>query len=181
MNYELSNRCRSLLEKQDISFKKAKLDELDKILVIYSERTKWFKDKKINQWSKYLEHHPRKEFQKAIKEGYFFLLKKNKKIIACFELSYDSKYWKDSNSQVIYIYKIVTKIESKKLGSIIFEICKDIAKTNNKKRLRLDCLSTNKKLNAIYENYGFKLIRTGCEDYYHYSLREYIIDDEVNN
>ena len=177
MNYILSSSCKDLLKKQNITFKKAEINELDKMLEVYSARIKWFKEKQIKQWNKYLEHHPKEEFENIIKEGYFFTLKQNGKIIAAFELSTDSKYWKDSGTQAYYIYKVVTKIGSKEVGNIIFEICKDIAKTNDKKYLRLDCLSTNEKLNDIYESHGFKLIRTGYEDYYPYSLRECAIDE----
>lgn len=39
----------------------------------------------------------------------------------------------------------------------------------------LDCLATNKKLNEIYENNGFKFIKEGY-DYYHYVLREWKVE-----
>ena len=72
MNYILSSSCKDLLKKQNITFKKAEINELDKILEVYSERIKWFKEKQIKQWNKYLEHHPKEEFENIIKEGYFF-------------------------------------------------------------------------------------------------------------
>ena len=59
----------------------------------------------------------------------------------------------------------------KNFGHIIFKICKDLANKNKKEYLRIECLTTNNRLNNIYEKHGFKFIRTG-EDYYKYSLRE---------
>lgn len=172
MNYEISNECNNLLKMLNINFKKARLDELDKILEIYLERMKWFKEKGIKQWGKYLEHHPKSEFEDGIKNGYYFILEKDNEIISGFELSTDSKYWNDENTKAYYIYKLVTKVGNKEIGKLVFDICKDLAKANNKDYLRLDCLSTNAKLNDIYENHGFKLVRNGSEDYYNFSLRE---------
>lgn len=106
---------------------------------------------------------------------YFYLKKeqtglkeKNNNIIAGFELSSNSKYWNDNTTEAYYIYKIVTKVDYKKLGVLIFMISKNICKNNNKIFLRLDCLNGNNKLNKIYEDYGFKLKYTGCCDYYNY-------------
>lgn len=172
MNYELSSDCRSLLEKYNINFKKADLKQLDKIIEIYSERMQWFKDKGIKQWSKYLENHPKSEFAEVISKGYYFILEKEDKIIAGFEISADSTYWNDNEANAYYIYKLVVKVGNKKIGNIIFDICKDIAKTNNKEYLRLNCESGNLKLNDMYENHNFKFIRKGFKGDYYYSLRQ---------
>ena len=58
-----------------------------------------------------------------------------------------------------------------KLFKQYIDICKELAKQNDKNYLRLECLSTNEKLNQIYENYHFKFIRQGI-GYYPYNLRE---------
>lgn len=172
MNYILSIDCKNLLQKQNINFKKAKLNEIDKILEVYLERMKWFREKEIKQWGKYLEHHPKSEFEEVIGKGNYFILEKNNKIIAGFELSTDSKYWNDNKTKAYYIYKLVTRVGNKGIGNIVFDICKNLAKANDKEYLRLDCLSTNQKLNDIYESHNFKLMKTGCQGMYHYSLRE---------
>ena len=52
-----------------------------------------------------------------------------------------------------------------------------IARLNEKKYLRIDCLKSNKKLNNIYENHNFKLIRYGNNDRYSFSLRECNVDE----
>lgn len=92
----------------------------------------WFKQHNIVQWKKYLEHHPKPEFVDEIEREYFFILKKNGKVIAAFELSTDSKFWNDNDDDAYYIYKIVTKVGSKHLGNIIIDICKYIAKQSKK-------------------------------------------------
>lgn len=180
VNYEVSENIIRKLKEKNMIFSKAVINEVDEILNIYTERMKWFQEHEIKQWRKYLDHHPREEFEDVIKNGYFFTLKQNNKIIACFELSTNSKFWNDEYTSAYYIYKIVTKVGCKAVGNLMFEICKDIAKTNHKKYLRLDCLQSNKKLNDIYNNHGFKLIKNGYENknyYYGFSLRELEVDE----
>lgn len=172
MNYSLNFEIEEILNDKNVQFIKAEISDLDEIISLFEERTKWFKENQIKQWSKYLEHHPKEEFEDIITSGYYFVLKENGNIIAGFELSTDSKYWNDKTTNAYYIYKLVTKVNYKNIGNLVFMICKNIAKNNNQRYLRLDCLKNNVKLNNIYEKHGFILKDTGCQDYYTYSLRE---------
>ena len=150
----------------------ANMSDIDLILDLYSERMQWFKDNNIKQWTRYLSNHPKSEFEEAINNKNYYIVKNNGEIIAGFEVSTDSKDWKDDITPAYYIYKVVTKVGYKNIGDIIFKKCKEIAKLNNKKYLRLDCLKSNEKLNKIYESHNFKLIQYGYNKRYEYSLRE---------
>lgn len=166
MIYDLNEKIKKILSDNKLTLIKANKDELNCILQLYSERIKWFKDNNIKQWGEYFNYHPKDEFEKIINDGNYYVLKDSSNIIAGFELSTDSKYWKDN----------VTKVGYKNIGSIVLKICKDIAKLDNKEYLRLNCLKSNKKLNDLYENHGFRLIKYNYEDYYSYSLRECVIN-----
>lgn len=174
VNYNISNKCKKILKDKNIEFEVAKEDQLDEILKIYQERIDWFKEKEIKQWTKYKEHHSKEEFRDIIKRGRLFILKQNKDIISAFQIEENSKYWED-NEEAYYLYKVVTLPKTRKIGNIIVAICKDLAISNNKKYLRLDCLEDNTKLNEIYIKHGFKLIKTGANKDYIYALREYKI------
>ena len=150
----------------------ARKEEIDDILNLYKERTAWFKEKGINQWQKYLEHHNKNEFLDAINQKQFFLICQNNTILACFEISEESKLWNENNNDSYYIYKIVTKVDIKNLGKLIFDICEKIAKSNNKKYLKIDCLKRNLKLNEIYNSHDFKFVKTDTQDYYTFNLRK---------
>lgn len=159
----------------------AKYSDLSSILNLYSERMKWFQDHHIKQWSRYLLNHPIQEFEEAIEGKRYYVIKENGEIIAGFELSTDSKEWNDNITPAYYIYKVVTKVGHKGVGKVIFDKCKEMARENGKKYLRLDCLKSNEKLNALYEKHNFRLIRYGCNERYHYSLRELKIDQSSDD
>ena len=155
----------------------ANINDIDSIIRLYSERMKWFRDNNIKQWSKYLNNHPKSEFEKAINNGSYYIVKQNDEIVAGFELSTNSKDWNDDTTPAYYIYKVVTKVGYKNLGKFIFAKCKEIAKLDGKKYLRLDCLKSNKKLNNIYKSHNFQLVKYGENNRYSYSLRELKIDE----
>lgn len=155
----------------------AKMKDIDSILALYSDRMKWFKNNNIKQWSRYLQNHPKEEFAEAIKNKNFYIIKQKNILVAGFELSTNSKDWNDDITPAYYIYKVVTKVGHKNLGQVIFDKCKELAKRDGKKFLRLDCLKSNQKLNGIYESHNFKLIRYGNNERYSYSLRELKIDE----
>ncbi len=155
-----------------LCFQKAQIEDLEPILELYIQRMQWFKQKGIKQWGKYLKNHPKEEFVKTIENGNYYILKKQNEIIAGLEISTNSNFGNDTTSNAYYLYKVVTKVGYKNIGSEIFEIAKNITKESGKKYLRLDCLSSNKKLNELYEKHGFKYVKEG-ESFYHYTLREW--------
>lgn len=65
----------------------ANISDIDFILELYSERMQWFKDNNIKQWSKYPTNHPKSEFEEAINNKNYYIIKNNDKIVAGFEVS----------------------------------------------------------------------------------------------
>lgn len=161
---------------ENIVFAKATTDDIDEIINLYAERMEWFKENRIKQWSKYLTNHPKKQFIQVIKKGDYYILKKDNEIIAGFEISTNSNFWNDNKSNAYYLYKVVSKVGYKNLGSEMFKIAKNITRTSGKDYLRIECLSSNKKLNELYDKYGFKYVKEG-QDYYHYTLREWKVNE----
>lgn len=159
----------------DYTVKLANPNEIDTILNIYKERIDWFKKNEIRMWSKYLEHHPKEEFLKAILYKTFFVIKKADKIIACFELTDENRFWGKNNSRAYYVYKIVTRPKNTGIAKIIFDFCKETAMLNNKKYLRIDHVKCNEKLNNIYEKHGFRIMDSGRVDSYEFNLRQLTI------
>ncbi len=151
---------------------KATIKDIDEIINLYAERMQWFKDNNIKQWSKYLTNHPKEQFIKVIEAGNYYILKIDNEIVAGFEVSNDSHFWNDNSPNAYYLYKVVSKVGYKNIGSEIFKNAKNITIENGKKYLRTECLASNEKLNDIYDKNGFKYIKEG-QDYYHYILREW--------
>ncbi|MCI8569568.1 MAG: GNAT family N-acetyltransferase [Bacilli bacterium] len=153
-------------------FEKATINDLENIYKLYEERAEWFKKNNIDQWDSYFTYHPKSDFINAIKDKRFYIIKQESEIIASFELSSDSNCWNDSITSAYYLYKVVTKVNHKNLGKLIFDKCREIAIKDNKKFLRLNCIESNVKLNEIYESYNFKFVRNIKSNKYVFSLRQ---------
>lgn len=151
----------------------ASIDKIDSIIDIYRERVEWFKHNNINQWSKYLEYHPKSEFLNYIKNGKLYLVLNNNTIVGCYVLSTDSDHWQDNVSKAYYLSRVVTKANTSGVGKFIFDRCKQLAIENNQKYLRLECIKTNVKLNSLYEKYGFQFVKFDKNDVF--SLREMVL------
>lgn len=169
MNNNLSKDIEKILIENNMTFEIASLEQLNEIYELYNNRTSWFKENNIKQWSRYIIRHE-SEFPIAIENKNYYILKKNNEIIAGFEISNNPGYFED-NCESLYLNKVVSKVGHKNIGSFIFMICKNLARNNNMKYLRLNCIKWNDKLNEIYEKYGFKLVGCGKSDY-EYCLRE---------
>lgn len=173
-------KVNSILMKQladnNLVFERAEIKQIDEIRDLYAERTEWFQEQKIRQWSEYLKHHPKEEFLNSIAQGNYYILKQNGKIIGGYELKEDSKYWNRDIGQAYYINKVVTKVGLRGIGKFLLDTAKYITNKSNKHFLRLNCLSYNEQLNQIYEKYGFSFVENGY-DGYHYTLREWKVEE----
>lgn len=170
MNIGLSKETEQTLINNNITFQFGNLQQFDKIYELYNSRTKWFESNNIKQWPRYAERH-KNEIQTAIENKNYYIFKKQNEIIAGFEISNEPGYFND-DGQALYLHKVVVKVGYKNIGTYIFMVAKDLAKSNNKQHLRLDCVKNNEKLNEIYEKYGFKFVGSGKTIRYEYCLRE---------
>lgn len=156
----------------EIVLEKAALSDIDAIMQLYQERIVWFRRKKIPQWGHYLEHHPREEFEKGVKNGEYHVVKKGSEVVAGFTLSDNSENWTDDDPEAWYLSRVVIKPGYKNLGSYISDVAKKLTVSVGKKYLRLECIFENQPLNNAWEKHGFLYIRD-VEGTYHCSLREW--------
>ena len=66
MNRKISKEIENILKSNNITFEVACIKQLNEIYELYNNRTIWFKENNIKQWSKYIARH-KKEFPIAIK------------------------------------------------------------------------------------------------------------------
>lgn len=175
MKIELSEYLKEELNINDLTFSLAKESDIYEIELLFLERIRWFRKNNIEQWNGYLKRHNKYEFLNLINNRNYYLLKKNNSIVACFALTDQNDFW-DNKDLSYYLSKFLVKLGYKNIGKIAIEICKYLCYINNQDYLRLDCLKNNKKLNQIYENYGFKYVKdidVGIE----FTLREFSVKD----
>lgn len=88
----------------------------------------------------------------------------------------DTKYWSDSDIvKAYYIHHFATKIGFNGLGQLLLNFVINKCKLDNKKYLRLDCVSDNEKLNNYYKRIGFIFYKKITVNSYVANLYEMVI------
>ena len=156
----------------EISVRKATAEDIDTVMGLYKERFAWFKWKKVSQWSRYLQNHPREEFLEKIAIGEYHLVMKGSECIGGFALSENSENWQDQQTDAYYLCRAVSKVGYKNLGTIMVEEARRQTEAAGKVALRLECIYSNQQLNDLWEKLGFAFVRDAETDY-HWSLRQW--------
>lgn len=152
----------------------AKEEDLEAIHILIVDRCKWFIEQQINQWK--IGYYPIRYnveyFHKQMKENELYVVKDKNKIIGVILLKNEDKdYWQDEK-KAFYIHHLTTHINYHGIGKMLIQFAVEHAKECGKEYLRLDCFSSNVKLNEYYESLGFELCGSGGDEYYHYHLRQ---------
>lgn len=140
---------------EEIIIRKADKKDLKLYHNIIVEICEWFKQKNIKQWD---ENYPKKfsleYFEKSIEKDDIFVATKGDEIVGGMLLRNEDIYYSRVGN-AYYIHHLATKIGVPKVGDKLIDCALEYSKKNNKKYLRLDCISTNEKLNNYYLNKGF--------------------------
>ena len=85
----------------------------------------------------------------------------------------DDYRWHDcSKYKAYYLHNFVTDNKVKGIGKVILKSVEELAKENNKQKLRLDCAEDNEFLNNYYENSGYILVGKCIDGVYKGNKRE---------
>ena len=142
-------------------FEKATHEDLDEIMMLIQKRIDWMDDNNIHQWNttNYFECYPSSYFENLAAKGQLYVVKEKNlnRVIGAVALLKQDKRWND-NVPSYYIHNLVSDAGFSGIGARIIECCEELALKDGKERLRLDCQSSNEKLQAYYNDLGFKCV-----------------------
>ncbi|MCP4090922.1 MAG: GNAT family N-acetyltransferase, partial [Gammaproteobacteria bacterium] len=150
----------------------ATAEDLSTIKGILYETAVWLSKKGSTQWAGLLKGEDVHNVQQAIEKKEVFLAYSHNEVIGTFALwdkqtKWDIDLWGlENHEDFYYLHRIAvdrTKKEGKK-GYNLIEGAKEIARHNQKKGIRLDCIATNNQLNSFYNAHGFTFVKT-IKDY----------------
>jgi len=153
-----------------VLIRKANKEDIEDCMKIIKEKSKWLKDKGINQWTSFFNRDNSYFMEKVEKETLYVVIIDNK-ICATFVLQENHNYWED-DKKALYIHHLAVRDGYKGLGRYIIEQIKVIARNAKKEYIRLDNVADNKKLNEYYDSLGFVIKKEIYDEMYHCILRE---------
>jgi GNAT superfamily N-acetyltransferase len=145
----------------EIRIIKAQLGDLDRVLEILDEASRWISSKGFEtRWL------PSPSFRQTIKDnierGEVYVVKDLKNTVGTITLQWsDTKFWGDLPLDAGYIHKLAITRSSagQRLGFRLLRWAEDKARAEGKRFLRLDCLASNKTIRDYYEKAGFTYVR----------------------
>ncbi|WP_246938820.1 GNAT family N-acetyltransferase [Bacillus pinisoli] len=136
--------------------------DVETIYQIIKQRINWMDSNKIEQWNKtdYLKSYPIEYFKEKVTSGELYVMKdeSSDKVVGAVVLLEEDQRWKKDGVKSYYLHNLVSDTEVPGIGNRIIDLCEKLASRNGKDRLRLDCQSTNTKLNHYYYRLGFKYV-----------------------
>lgn len=146
--------------------RKAKLPEIEKLLIITRSCTARMSSEGILQWNDY---YPNKEaFQKDLERRELFVLTSNALLIGCITISsekdieYNDVDWLTKDDHHYYIHRLAIdpKFQKRGYAKKLMDFAEDLAKKNNVTSIRLDTFSKNHRNLKFYEARGYTRLGT---------------------
>jgi GNAT superfamily N-acetyltransferase len=147
-----------------LTYRKARPDEMDKVLLLLKEAALWLREKKIDYWQNWIN--PAPNFINWIQRGFdndeFYLAESDGKLSGCFRLQWqDPQFWGQQADNAGYIHSFTVKRElaGQGTGYKLLKLIEDYCRDNGKTMLRLDCGTDIAGIRKYYEKFGFKWVK----------------------
>jgi GNAT superfamily N-acetyltransferase len=146
-----------------ITFRRARPEELDTVLLLLKQAALWLREKKIDYWQEWLAPPPNMVnwIKKGFSQNEFFLVEQDKKVIGCFRLQWqDEMMWgkRQDNAGYVHSFTVSRELAGKGYGYRILKMIEQLCQENGKNLLRLDCGSEIPGIRKYYEGFGFKAV-----------------------
>jgi GNAT superfamily N-acetyltransferase len=146
----------------EYTIEKAGLDDLDTVLYLLKNASKWLKSKGLQQWDYYLTDMEGnlKEISDSIRKGSTYLLFIENRGVGTLTLEslpneWDCELWgaEADEDGCMYLHRLVVEREwkGKGFGDICLDWAESFCQENGYEKIRFDCLHSNNKLNHYYQ------------------------------
>lgn len=134
----------------------ARSPDLDTVLSILDEATRWLASRGIEQWGP--GSSPRQRIVDRMERGEVYLFRLAGRPVGTLVLQWsDEETWGDVADDAGYVHGLAIRRDQigKELGRTLLKWAEDRAAAAGKEYLRLDCAAENRALNAYYARAGF--------------------------
>ena len=140
---------------KQITFQKAKSEEINTVLLLLKEAALWLREKSIDYWQDWIN--PPDPFVNWIRQGFdqgqFYMVQSGEKTIGCFRLQWqDPIFWgeQEDNAGYIHSFTISRDLAGQGIGVNTLYLIEAYCRKNKKSFFRLDCGADAKGLRNYY-------------------------------
>ncbi len=162
-----------------MTFRKARLQDVDAIISLVQSRIDWMNDVGLHQWNEtdYFGRYPRSYWEKNI--DYFLVGEEEGRVVVAIALytedvrwTHDGEYTGTATGQAYYLHHLVTNPACKGAGKKMMLYVEQYAIEHQITLLRLDSAVGNLSLEKYYNALGYSACGTCHDKLYHGILRE---------
>lgn len=152
----------------NLKVRQASPEDLETIRSILVGTAKWLNEKGSSQWKGLLTGEDVHDTPKAIERGEVYLAEETDETIGIFVLwdtqtEWDKGLWgEEETKDYYYLHRITVdrRHRGKGYGKNLVELAVEVARADEKKEVRLDCIESNAYLNTFYPSCGFEFVQT---------------------
>lgn len=161
----------------DYQFGLADESVLEQIYTLIDRRIRWMDEVGIRQWNvtDYWGVYPKEHYIEQMQQNRLYVLKRlpDLAVVGTAVLYETDGRWPDGQCiPAYYVHHFATALTEKGAGKFLLEQLEELARTEGKDALRLDCPSDNPRLNQYYEEKGYVLMGTCVDGVYCGNRRE---------
>ena len=135
-----------------VEFLVASPGQLDDVLTVLDEAAAWLQGRGVSQWPSRFE---RSWVEGAIGRGETWLVRVGESISATVTLDLADSVWDGFGDRALYVHRMAVRRRSAGLGAAVLDWAACVARERRLGALRLDCVTSNRRLRAYYEAAGF--------------------------
>ncbi|MFJ8820843.1 GNAT family N-acetyltransferase [Streptomyces sp. NPDC102467] len=135
-----------------VVFRRATAERTDDVLGVLDEAAGWLRARGIDQWPDRFE---RAWVTDAVTRGETWLVTVAGGIAGTVTLDRADPLWADAAGSAVYVHRMAVRRHAAGLGTVILDWAARTARQHEAQTLRLDCVRSNGRLRAYYEDRGF--------------------------
>lgn len=127
--------------------------EVDDVLAVLDEAAAWLRASGIEQWP---ERFKPEWIAPAIDRGETWLARLDGVVAGTITLDWDDPLWSGLRAHAGYVHQLAVRRSAAGLGASLLDWATATSQALGCSYLRLDCVSTNRRLRTYYETRGFQ-------------------------
>ena len=132
---------------------RADVDCLDEVLAILNSAASWLSSKGVEQWP---DRFDADQVLATIIQGHTWLARLDGEAAGTITVNWSDILWDSSNDDAGYVHRLAVLRSSPGLGLRLLEWAAETVRLRGRYFLRLDCVTTNRRLRTFYEAAGFR-------------------------
>jgi GNAT superfamily N-acetyltransferase len=141
------------VRQQRLTLESATPAEVDDVLAVLDEAAGWLRGSGVDQWP---DRFKPAWIEPAIERGETWLARLDGSVAGTITLDWEDPLWSDLEAHAGYVHRMAVRRSASGLGAALLDWATATSQALGCAYVRLDCVSSNRRLRSYYEARGFQ-------------------------